>query len=61
MGSLNQYFLNNNEVNMTQRHILSIHKCTDEDYDAFYPINENDKSNFNVLKQKKSMWCIDKG
>jgi hypothetical protein len=47
--------------NGTGEIVLKIHKCTDEDYDAFYKPAADYEEKFASLKQKKTLYCIDKG
>jgi hypothetical protein len=38
---------------------LKIHKCTDEDYDAFYTPSKNFVKSFESAKQRKNHYCFD--
>ena len=40
---------------------IKIHRCTDEDYEAFYAPASDYEENFASLKEKKTLYCIDKG
>lgn len=38
---------------------LKFHKCTDADYDSFYPPASSYKQAFERIKKEKTLFCID--
>jgi len=38
---------------------LKFHKCTDKDYDEFYPPKESDKKFFEFAKAEMGFYCFD--
>ena len=40
---------------------INFHKCTDADYDEFYPISESEKGLFNKFRSLYALYCIDAG
>ena len=41
--------------------MLNYHTCTDEDYDAFYPVNKQSSATLKAIRSDPSrgMYCID--
>ncbi len=40
---------------------LNFHKCTDADYDEFYPVSESEKDFYEKLRSQKTLYCIEAG
>jgi hypothetical protein len=40
---------------------LSFHKCTDADYDEFYPISESEKALYVKIRALRALYCVDAG
>ena len=38
---------------------MAFHICTDEDYDEFFPPNIDAKPEFERMREKKQMYCLD--
>ena len=49
----------NNDDTIGHSRLLKFHKCTDDDYDSFYPPSNAFKNNFQALKASKTLFCID--
>jgi hypothetical protein len=39
---------------------VGVHKCTQQDFDEFYPVKESQKNIIETLKARKAFFCMDK-
>ena len=40
---------------------LNFHKCTDADYDEFYPVSESEKDLYENFRSVQALYCIEAG
>ncbi len=40
---------------------LSFHKCTDADYEEFYPVSTSEKALYEKFRSLRALYCIDAG
>ena len=52
-------FQNDTTGDMPTDSIVKFHKCTDEEYESFYPPTRLYEKNIEALKAQRQMYCLD--